>query len=124
VAGEATIQTLANEPVYNKIDRLGQHARTQLAGIFDQLDYKAEVTGMGSLFAVHFTEKKNTRDMRYYSDVHREKSKRMFTFLLNNGILIMAPDNLHAAISYSHSKDDIDLLVSRVEEHVRLQAHA
>ena len=121
VAGEATIQTLTNEPVYEKIDGLGQSARTRLNEIFEQLDHKAKATGIGSLFAIHFAEQKKIRDIRHYSSVQKENSKRMFTFLLKNGILIMAPDSLHASISYSHSIDDIDMLISRLEEYLRLQ---
>jgi hypothetical protein len=47
----------------------------------------------------------------------------MFTFLLDNHILLLVPELLHGAISYSHSESDIDALISRVEEYVKTQAH-
>jgi glutamate-1-semialdehyde 2,1-aminomutase len=123
VAGEATIKRLRDEPVYDKIDRLGNTARTRLSEVFDQFGFDAEATGVGSLFCIHFTRQKNVRDIRYLSEAHKERSKRMFTFLLNNRILILVPELLHAAISYSHSGDDIDALISCVGEYVKTQAH-
>jgi glutamate-1-semialdehyde 2,1-aminomutase len=123
VAGEATIKRLRDEPVYYKIDRLGNTARTRLSEVFDQFGFDAQVTGVGSLFCIHFTRQKNVRDIRHFSEAHKEQSKRMFTFLLNNRILILVPELLHGAISYSHSESDIDALISRVEEYVKRRAH-
>ncbi len=115
VAGEATILTLREEPVYDKIDGLGNRARTELSEIFDRKNYGARITGVGSLFAIHFTKAKQVRDIRHFSEEHKEQSKRMFAFLLGNGALVMVPELLHAAISYSHSDADIEALVSSVE---------
>jgi len=119
VAGEATIQTLQYEPVYEKIERLGESARTQLSEIFDRSGFDAQVTGVGSLFAIHFTQQRKIRDASHLSEAHKEQSTRMFGFLLNRGILMIVPDLLHAAISYSHSQGEIDVLASCVEEYVR-----
>lgn len=121
VAGEATVKTLQDEPVYDKIDRLGETARTRLSEIFDRFGLNARVTGIGSLFSIHFTKQRNVRDIRDFSEAHREQSKRIFRFLLDNRILMLTPELLHGAISYSHSEIDIDALVSRVEEYVRTQ---
>jgi len=121
VAGEATIQTLQDEPVYDKIDRLGDSLRTRLSEIFDRSSFNAQVTGIGSLFAIHFTRQKNIRDPRHLSPEHKEPSKRMSTFLLNNGILLLTTHLPHGAISYSHSEGEIDALVSRIEEYVQTQ---
>ncbi len=121
VAGEATVQTLTAEPVYDKIDRLGDTARTRLSEAFDRLGFDARVTGVGSLLAIHFTKQKNVHDIRYSSDAHKEQSKRMFTFLLDNGILMLLPEQLHAAISYSHSEEDVYTLVTCVEEYLKTQ---
>lgn len=122
VAGEATIQTLRDEPVYDKIDRLGETARTRLQEIFDRSSISARVTGIDSLFAIHFTKKKEVRDIKQFGEEHKRQSKRIFTFLLNNGIVMLVPEHLHAAISYSHSEDEIDALISLVEEYVKAQA--
>ncbi len=118
-AGEATIRTLCDEPVHEKIDRLGERVRGRLAELFDQLRLDARVTGISSLFAVHFTQNKKIRDVRHFSNVHKEKSRRLFSFLLSRGILIMRPDFLHATISYSHSEEEINALAAHIEEHMK-----
>lgn len=123
VAGEATIKTLRDEPVYDKIDRLGETARARLSEIFDRLGFSARVTGIGSLFSIHFTKQKSVRDISHFSEAHKEQSKRLFTFLLDNGILMLVPELLHGAISYSHSEREIDDLVSLVEEYVKARTH-
>jgi glutamate-1-semialdehyde 2,1-aminomutase len=120
-AGEATIKTLQDEPVYDKINRLGERTRTRLSEMFDRLGFDARVTGIASLFSIHFTNKKNIRDLRHYSEEHKEQANRLFTFLLKNGILLLATDLPHGTISYSHSESEIDTLVSRVEEYVKTQ---
>jgi hypothetical protein len=35
---------------------------------------------------------------------------------------MLVPEHLHAAISYSHSEDEIDALIALVEEYVEAQA--
>ena len=122
VAGEATIQTLRDEPVYDKIDRLGGRARTMLQETFDRSGLTARITGTGSLLAIHFAKKKAVRDIKHLSEEHKRHSKRIFTFLLNNGVLMLVPENLHAAISYSHSQDEIDSLISLIGECVKTQS--
>jgi len=120
-AGEATIQTLRDEPVYDRIDRLGERARTELAQTFNRLGLAVQVTGIGSLFAIHFTRQKKIRNMRHLSDAYKEQSRQLFAFLLSRGVLIMVPESLHAAVSYAHTEDEIDTLVSCVEEYLKLQ---
>ena len=85
------------------------------------MGFDARVTGIGSLFGIHFTKKKNVRDLTHYSEEHKEHAKRLFTFLLNNGNLLLATDLPHGAISYSHSESEIDTLVSCVEEYLKSQ---
>ena len=48
-----------------------------------------------------------------------ELSRKMFSHLLENGILMLLPDTLHGAISYSHSESDIEQLVSTIERYVK-----
>jgi len=122
VAGEATIQTLRDEPVYNKIDRLGEILRRRLQDVFDRSSLSARVTGVGSLFGLHFTKQRNIRDTTQLSPEHKEQANRLFTFLLGNDIVLLMTDLQHGAISYSHSEDDIDRLVALVEAYLHKQA--
>jgi len=89
---------------------------------FDGSDVSARITGTGSLLAIHFTKKKAVRDIKHLGEDHKRRSKRIFTFLLNNGVVMLVPDNLHAAISYSHSQDEVDSLVSLIGECVKTQS--
>lgn len=124
VAGEATIRTLDEEPVHEKIDRLGDRARTRISEVFDQLRINARVTGLGSMFAIHFTKKKSIDNVRHFSREHVKHARRLFTFLLGNGILLLATDLQHGAISYSHSESEIDALISCIETFARTQVHS
>jgi len=122
VAGEATIRTLQDEPVYDKIDRLGERTRTRLSEMFTRLGFNARVTGIGSLFGIHFTKNKEIHDLRHFSEEHVERAKRLFAFLLKNRILLLSTELQHGAISYSHSESEIDTLVSRIEDFVKTEA--
>ena len=50
---------------------------------------------------------------------HHELSRAMFACMLENGILMVLPDSLHAAISYAHTENDIDHLIGTVERYVK-----
>ena len=123
VAGEATIRTLEDEPVYEKIDRLGQSLRTRLSETFIRSVFGAQVAGVGSLFGIHFTKEKRIRDTRHLSGQYKEHAKQMFSHLLKNGILLLSPDLPHGAISYSHSENEIETLVSAIQDYVKKQTH-
>jgi glutamate-1-semialdehyde 2,1-aminomutase len=122
-AGEATIRTLMDEPVYDKIDRLGQNLRTRLSETFSRSTLGVRVTGVGSLFGIHFTREKFIRDTRHLSGQYKEQAKQMFSHLLNNGILLLSTDLPHGAISYSHSENEIDTLVFGIQDYLQRQAH-
>jgi glutamate-1-semialdehyde 2,1-aminomutase len=118
-AGLATMHVLEHCPVYEHIDRLGKKTRAGLNSIFESLRFPAQATGVGSLFSIHTTEKKPVKDARSYDLCDHEQSRKMFNYLLDNGILILTPEILHGAISYSHTEDDVKQLVSTIEEYVK-----
>jgi len=122
-AGEATIHTLQDEPVYDKIDRLGERTRTRLSDMFTRLGFNARVTGIGSVFGIHFTKKKNIRDSRHLSKEQAERGRRLFASLLKNGIVLLATDIQHGCVSYSHKESEIDTLVASVEDFVKAEGH-
>jgi glutamate-1-semialdehyde 2,1-aminomutase len=120
-AGEATIRTLMDEPVYARIDELGQNLRTRLSETFSRSGFGAQVAGVGSLFGIHFTKEKRIRDTRHLSGQYKEHAKQMFSHLLNNDILLLSTDLPHGAISYSHSESEIETLVSGIQDYVEKQ---
>jgi len=50
---------------------------------------------------------------------NRELSRKMFSYLLENGIFMLLPDILHGALSYSHTDDDIEKLIFTIERYVK-----
>lgn len=118
-AGLATIDVLEHSPVYEHVDKLGKKARDTLNVIFEENEFPAQASGIGSLLAIHTTDRKPLIDANSYVFSDHEQSKRMFNLLLENGILMVLPDILHGAISYSHTESDIEHLTSTVERYVK-----
>lgn len=115
-AGLATIEVLESQPVYNHVDKLGNKVRDSLNQTFQKNDFPAQVTGIGSLFAIH-TTKKPVTDVSALRDL--VQAKNIFSYLLENGIVVVTPENLHGGISYAHQEGDIDYLASTVEKYVK-----
>jgi len=118
-AGLATINVLEHTPVYDYVDKLGQKTRESLNNIFRQNAVSAQVTGIGSIFAIHTTAKTPIKDARPYADSDHELSRKLFDDLLDDGILMVVPEMLHGAISYAHTEADIDYLTTSVERFVK-----
>ena len=118
-AGLATIDVLERFPVYDHIDKLGKQAREPLNSTFDDLHFPAQTTGVGSLFSIHLTNKKPISDASSLTLSDHIQSRKVFHYLLENGILILQPDMLHGAISYAHTEDDISHLTSILERYVK-----
>jgi glutamate-1-semialdehyde 2,1-aminomutase len=118
-AGLATIDVLEHSPVYEHVNKLGEKARETLNRIFDENAFSAQTTGIGSLFSIHTTAKKPIRDARSFAESDHEKSKEIFEYLLESGILMIVPEMLHAGISYAHTDADIDHLTSVMEQFVK-----
>ena len=117
-AGEVVMNHLTPE-VYDRMNALGGELRAKLSAVFDEFEIPAQVTGIGSLFGVHFTPEQ-IRD--YRSVVHSDQTMRkaLFTGLLNEGILLQT--GTAGAMNSLTTTDDIDSLVDatrRVVERVR-----
>jgi glutamate-1-semialdehyde 2,1-aminomutase len=118
-AGLATIDVLEHSPVYKHVDRLGSHVRERLNMVFEENDFEAQTTGIGSLLAIHTTLKKPLKDANCYAVANHNLSRKIFSKLLENGIFMLRPDILHGALSYAHTDDDIERLVSTIEQFVK-----
>ncbi|MGA2461482.1 MAG: aspartate aminotransferase family protein [Candidatus Bathyarchaeia archaeon] len=118
-AGLATINTLEHSPVYDHIGKLGDKCRNDLNRIFEENKVSAQATGIKSLVGIHTTAKKPILDTSCYATSDEKLSKKLFASLLENGILMILPDNLHASISYAHTGADIEHLTSTIEQSVK-----
>ena len=104
VAGLATLDELRSGSVYSKINSLGDLARRELSKV---LKGRAVITGRGSLFMTHFTEKpvKITNSAQVAECNVRMLDRCHFKMIACDGIFFL-PGKL-GAISNTHTKKDI-----------------
>ena len=117
-AGEVVMNHLTPE-VYDRMNALGDEARAKLSAVFDEFEVDAQITGIGSLFGIHFTSEEITD---YRSVVRGDATMRraLFTGLLNEGVLLQT--GAAGAMNSLTASDEIDTLVDatrRVIERVR-----
>ena len=114
-AGLNTLKFLQNnkEIVYSKINELGAYTRKELQRIFDGNNTDVKITGIGSLFNVHFLND-DVREINNANDValaDKEKLRKYHFALISNYKIFFLPFKM-GAISYQHSKVDIDKLLN------------
>jgi glutamate-1-semialdehyde 2,1-aminomutase len=118
-AGLATIDVLEHTSVYEHVDKLGEKARASLDRVFKENAFPAQMTGIGSLFTIHTITKTPIEDARVCQESDGEKSGKLFSHMLGDGIMMLVPQMLHGAISYAHTDSDIDNLTASVERFVK-----
>ena len=79
--------------------------------MFDELDIEVQVTGVGSLFGIHFTEERIV-DYRSVLRADREMQGKLFAGLLNEGILMQT--KAAGALCSLTTEVEIDALVDAV----------
>ena len=117
-AGEVVMNHLTPE-VYDRMNALGGELRAKLSAVFDEFEVPAQVTGIGSLFGIHFTPGE-IRDYRSVVNSDQTMRKALFTGLLNEGVLLQT--GTAGAMNSLTTTDDIDSLVDatrRVVERVK-----
>lgn len=118
VAGKATLDfLLKNKQVYTKIDRLGEMARKGLAKIFADAKVQCQVTGLNSLFLMHFTKGsiKNATDV---ATSDKALLAKYHTALMAEHGIFFLPTKM-GAISYAHEESDIKKLLKATESLVQ-----
>jgi glutamate-1-semialdehyde 2,1-aminomutase len=115
VAGEAVLQALT-PPIYRRLAELGESLRQKLRRTLGGTGVPAQVTGIASLFGIHF----NTRPIKNYRDVvadDAEMTKGLYTGLLNEGILLQT--TCAGALGVMTTDTEIDTLVDAVGRVIR-----
>src|SRR6266511_5209453 len=84
--GVATMQELTPE-AYARLDALGDRLRAGVKRLLAKAKQPAQVTGLGSLFWIHWT-KKRLSDYRSSRPTDAERPLRTFMALLNDGVLL------------------------------------
>jgi glutamate-1-semialdehyde 2,1-aminomutase len=117
-AGYNTLKYLKNNPnVYEKINSLGDIARNELSKLFKELEIESEITGIGSLFMIHFLNDK-VKKINNALDVSLSNTE----LLLNYNLALIAKHNIFflpmkmGAFSYAHEKEDVYKLVEATRQ--------
>jgi glutamate-1-semialdehyde 2,1-aminomutase len=110
-AGIATLETLTPAE-YERMNSLGDLLRGRLTALFERLGLAVQVSGMGSLFNLHFTAD-DIFDYRSSRAGANADSRAAMLALLNEGIYL-APRGL-GAISTPMAEAEVDALVQAVE---------
>ena len=114
-AGLATINYLKKNKnsIYKKINSLGEETRKGLGKIFSDSKIKAEVTGTGSLFQIHFLNER-VPSINSALDValsNRELLKQYNLALMANYGIFFLPLKM-GAFSEAHDQSDVNRLLS------------
>ena len=95
---------LLTPSVYRNLAELTETLRQGVRKVCTELETPVQVTGLGSLFGIHFTPP----EVRTYRDIAAEDADlrhRMFLGLLNEGVLVAS--NLVGSLSTQISEGDI-----------------
>jgi len=115
-AGLATLKTLEDGQLINKLNRLGDRIREQLREIFKANGVDVQVTGVGSLFHTHFT-KEEVRNAHVGAEADKKKLIGYHLYLIARGVFLLPTHE--GVLSTAHSKVDIEKLFLRTEEYAR-----
>jgi len=120
-AGMAALRVLETEPVLERIDALAERLRQGLRRLFTAYEVNAHVTGVRSIFQVHFSETE-PRSRRDIVQGDRELTRLFLLGLVAEGVLW--PPIHPGVTSYGHSDVDIDRSLAAAERLMPLfEAH-
>jgi len=108
VAGIASMNELTSS-VIERINSLGELLKKKIEKIFEEERIIGQVTGVGSLYNIHFTSKEVV-DYRTAKTSSKEKGKLLHLSLLNKGILIAKRGSFN--ISTPMTKKEIEKFVN------------
>jgi len=107
-AGAATLNALTPE-AYTRLDALGERLRGGVTRLLMATRRRGQVTGVGSLFCLHWTSAPLT-DYRSSRPKDPEAPTRVFLGLLNEGILLTQRGL--GACSLAMTDEDIDRFIN------------
>ncbi len=107
-AGVATLNALTPE-AYVRLDALGERLRGGISRLLDATRRRGQVSGVGSLFCLHWTSSPLT-DYRSSRPKDPQAPLRIFMALLNEGVLLTQRGM--GACSLAMADEDIDRFVN------------
>jgi len=113
IAGRVTLEKF-NRPAIKRLNELGESLIKNLNQLFAQSKVKAQVTGAGSLFLIHFTSKLLTDYRSSFPDsLQKEMMSRLFFKLVEAGIFL-TPEGM-GALSTPMTSKEIDSFIAAME---------
>ncbi len=110
-AGLATMTELTPD-VYKELNRKGERVSEQLSEVFASHRVPAQVNGVGSLFAIHFTDRPVV-DYRTKASSNQRMTRDLFLGLVNHGVLL-APRAM-GALSTPMAEQEIQQFIDAVD---------
>ena len=111
-SGLACMQELTPD-VFAELNRKGERVAEQLSEVFASHGVPAQINGVGSLLAIHFSDKPVV-DYRGVAASDKKRMRDLFLGLVNHGVL-MAPRGM-GAISTPMDEDVLQRFVDAVDE--------
>ena len=104
VSGAVTFEQLTRE-AYERLHQLASRLREGIRAVCGEFDVPVQVTGIGSLFGVHFTDRpvRNAQDAR---SGDADRRLQVFLGLMNEGI--WTSSSLIGAVSTPMAEEEID----------------
>ena len=109
-AGKVVLEQLTPK-CYDRLNSMGNDLRMRIQTVFDELDVSACVTGVGSLFGIHFTNEKIV-DYRSMLRGDQDMRKALFMGLVNEGVLLQIVSA--GALSTVTTDQDNEVIVNAV----------
>jgi glutamate-1-semialdehyde 2,1-aminomutase len=116
-AGYVAINELTRkrDELYPYIYSLGEFCMKRLNDILSENKFQGYVTGVCSMFGLHFTTEEPTNGETAERTKDLKIGQDMFQHLLNNQIAYLSPNSPHFNISGAHTQDDVEKLMSYIE---------
>jgi glutamate-1-semialdehyde 2,1-aminomutase len=112
VAGLETMKHLTPD-TYNSLNNLGETLRQKLRAVFSELEIPVIISGIGSLFGIHFRNEP-IKDYRSTFESDKLMRRMFFTGLLNEGVLLQG--QTAGALNVLTEENDIDNFVRLTRE--------
>lgn len=112
------------DTIYPRLEELGKRVITGLEDEISASNVNAHVTGLGSLFCIHFT-KIRPRDVSYSQrNKDKEISRALHRHMLSRGFAYLTPDTPHFILSYAHTMREVDSFVQAFSEFLEMRARS
>ena len=99
---------------YEDLDNKGKKLMGGIEKLSHELDSNIHVQGLGSVFSISFTNKKNIKDWREHFNYCDENKYKVFCELMfNKGIRLSSNGRVH--LSTAHTSEDIDLTLEAIK---------